>query len=243
MFQPELKPERELESAPCSVLMLITLPHGGYMQGSQLKALEVVRRVQAFLDAHVVKLTTTVPVSLRTRIDAVVQQLENGQAEQALAIAMARVETAKQAEHRRDAYVRFLRPIGRIANIVFGDSWQLRSLVMSERSTHQPRFLERAALVADVASTYPQVFVGHGMPADFVDQLQLVLDQVRSAGEARDRYEGRQVAATASLKASAKYARDIVGLLEVLLTPALKNDPALLANWTASKRISESTVA
>ena len=207
------------------------------MQNSQLKALEVARRVQAFLDAHVTNLTTTIPASLRVRIDAVVQQLANGQAEQALATAMARTETAKQAEYRRDAYLRFLRPIGRMATVVFGDSWQLRSLVMPAASTRQPRFLERAALVADVASTYPQAFVGHGMQADFVDQLQMALDQIKSAGDAHARYVGRQVAATASLKASAKYARDIVGLLDALLTPALKNDPALFANWTASKRI------
>jgi hypothetical protein len=213
------------------------------MLTSQLKALEVARRVQSFLDAQVAKLATTVPASLRVRIDAVVQQLANGQAEQALATAMAHAETAKQAEYRRDAYVRFLRPIGRIAAVVFGDSWQLRSLVMSARSTREARFLERAALVADVASRYPQVFVGHGMSADFVDQLQLALDHVRSAGDARDRYKGRQVAATESLKASAKYARDIVGLLDALLTPALKNDPSSLAEWAASKRLPDVTVA
>lgn len=190
------------------------------MQSSERKALEVARRVQEFLDAQVTNLTKTLPAQLRARIDVVVQQLADGQVEQALASAMARAETAKQAEYRRDAYIRFLRPIGRIATIVFGDSWQLRSLVMPAASTRQPRFLERAALVADVASTYPQVFVGHGMTADFVDQLQLALDQIRSAGDAHDHYMGRQVAATASLKSAAKYARDVVGLLDALLTPA-----------------------
>ena len=104
------------------------------------------------------------------------------------------------------------------------------------------RFLERATLVADVASTYPQVFVGHGMTADFIDQLQLVLDQIRSAGDAHDHHKGRQMAATASLKSAAKYACDVVGLLDALLTPALKDDPALFANWTASKRLPEATV-
>ena len=55
-------------------------------------------------------------------------------------------------------------------------------LAMPAASTRQPRFLERAALVVDVASKYPQFFVGHGMTADFIDQLQLALDQIRSAG-------------------------------------------------------------
>jgi hypothetical protein len=212
------------------------------MLSSERKALEVIRRVQEFLEAQVTNITKTLPAQLLVRIDVVARQLADGQAEQALATAMARAETAKRAEYRRDVYIRFLRPIGRIATIVFGDSWQLRSLVMRAASTRHPRFLERAALVADVASTYPQVFVGHGMSADFIDQLQLVLDQIRSAGDAHDHYMGRQVAATASLKSSAKYARDVVGLLDALLTPALKDDPALLASWAANRRTPQDIV-
>src|SRR5260370_41670517 len=93
---------------------------------------------------------------------------------------MARAETANQAEYRRDAYLRFLRPIGRMATVVFGDSGQLRSLVMAAASTRQPRFLERATLVADVASTYPQVFVGHGLSAGFTARVPVVLPRIWS---------------------------------------------------------------
>jgi hypothetical protein len=207
------------------------------MKSSESKALAVIRRVQGFLDTPVMKLTKIIPAPLRVRIDVVVRQLADGQVQQVLATAMARAETAKQAEYRREAYLRFLRPIGRIAMICFGESRQRRSLVMSAASTRQPRFLKRAALVADVASGYPKVFVGHGMTADFVDQFQSLLGQIRSAGDAHHHYIGRQVAATASLKWSARYARDVVGLLDALLTPALKNDPALFAQWAATKRI------
>lgn len=80
------------------------------------------------------------------------------------------------------------------------------------------------------------------MPADFIDQLQSALHEITCAADARDHYRTRQVAATASLKASAKSARGIVGLLDALLTAALKNDPALLADWAASKRIPEAAL-
>ena len=213
------------------------------MNTPEREAFEVVQRVQEFLDAQVAKLAETIPASLRARIDQVVRRLSEQQAEQTLATAMAAAETAKKNEYRLDVYIRFLRPIGRIAVIVFDDSRELRSLVMSAASMRQPRFLERAALVADVASTYPKVFVGHGMKADFIDQLRALLDQIRSAGDSHDHYMGRQVAATASLESAAKYARDIVRLLDALLTPALKNDPALLADWAASKRISTAETA
>lgn len=49
--------------------------------------------------------------------------------------------------------------------------------------------------------------------------------------------------ATAGLTAAAKSAREIIGIVDAVLTPALKIDPALLANWAASKRTPRAVVA
>jgi hypothetical protein len=49
-------------------------------------------------------------------------------------------------------------------------------------------------------------------------------------------------AATACLKAAEKTVRKVIGVLNAVLTPLLKTNPALLADWMASRRIPATTI-
>jgi hypothetical protein len=187
------------------------------MQHAQRKTLEAARKVQKFLDAHASALGKAVPSSLRAQLDRAVSEFAAHQLEQRAAQEMGRCETANRAAYRRDVYVRFIRPIGGIANHTLRSVSEFRALVMPAAPGRCHDFVVKATILADVAEKYEEVFRCYGMPAGFVDQLRAVLAQITTSTAASARYKGRRVAATAGLKAADKSVRGIMGVMNSVL--------------------------
>ncbi len=98
-------------------------------------------------------------------------------------------------------------------------------------------FMTRASVLADAAENHEDAFINHGMQANFVEQLRAALEQIRAASDARNRHKVQQVLATVGLDAAEKSARKLMRVMDAVLTPILRKNPALLADWVASKRI------
>lgn len=206
------------------------------MKLAQAKTLATARRIQGFFDAHPEGLGIAVPRSLRARLDAAVDRLDAYRLEQAAAQRIARSETNNQAVYRRDVYEQFIRPVGMIARHALRDAVEYRALVMPAASPRGRRFVARARILAKAAEEHADVFVDHGMSAEFIGQLQTALEEITTSLDARVYNTCRQAGATAGLAEAHRLVLSVVGILDSVLASTLRKHPALLAGWRASKR-------
>ncbi len=82
----------------------------------------------------------------------------------------------------------------------------------------------------------------NGLPADFIAQLRAGITAIEASAAARGRQRSRRAAATKGLMAADKALRETIDSLNRVLKPALATNPALLADWTASKRVRQLAV-
>jgi hypothetical protein len=208
------------------------------MQLDQLKTLETARRVQAFLDRHAALLGNAITRALRAWLDSAVDQLAAFQLEQELAQALSRYETARQKALRRGIRDRFTRPIGTIANRALRSIKAFGKLTKrSSTSGRSSDFARAATLMADAAEQKARVFVGHGMPTDFVDEFRAALAELAKSVENRARYRDRHAWATAGVRETTKSLRGALAVVDSVLKPALRGDRALLAEWRRDRRV------
>jgi hypothetical protein len=217
----------------------------GSMQSTQFPVLDTGRRVQGFLDAQAAAIGTAVPATLRAELDDGVTQCGAFQLEQGASTSAAKGETSRQQLIRDDLYARFLHPVEGVAKKKLkglATVTELASLVISSAFRHSNKLLSKATELADAAAKYEKVFVDNGLAADFIAQLRVGIAEVTASEAARVRQLSRRAAATTGLATSDKAIRATVDSMNRVLRPALKKNPALLADWMASKRIRQLAV-
>ena len=200
------------------------------------------RRVQGFLDAQAATLGAVVPQTLRAQLDDGVMQATVFQLEQGTSNSEAKGETAKQQLIRDDLFARYLHPVEGVAKKKLNGVTGFSSLIMSAAFRHSNKLVSKAIELADAAMKYEKVFVDNGLPADFIAQLQAGLAAITASEAVRARQLSRRAAATTGLQAADTAIRASVDLLNRVLKPALKENPALLADWMASKRVRQLAV-
>jgi hypothetical protein len=90
--------------------------------------------------------------------------------------------------------------------------------------------------VRTTAAIYKDVFVEHGLPADFLEQLDGATSALKSTVDARGVAQSRRVGASTGLAEDLALGRQIVTMIDASLTHALKTDSATLASWRQAKR-------
>jgi hypothetical protein len=220
----------------------ITLHTGGNMKSTHFTVLDTGRRVQGFLDAQAAVLVSAVPATLRAQLDDAVSQIAAFQLEQGASTAAARGETGRQQLLRDHLYARFLYPVEGIAKKKLRGATEFASLIVRAAFRESNKLLAKATELADAAVAYEKVFVDNGLPADFIAQLRAGIAMVTASEAARSRQRSRRAAATSGLMAADKALRETIDSLNRVLKPALAMDPALLADWMASKRVRQLAV-
>jgi hypothetical protein len=183
-----------------------------------------------------------VPATLRAQLDDAVNQIVAFQGEQGASTAAAKGETAKQKLVRGDIFARLLHPIDGVAKKKLKDVAEFPSLIVSAAFRLSNKLLSNASGVADSAAKYEKVFVDNGLPADFIAQLRTGIAEVTASEATRVRQLSRRAAATTGILAADKALRAAIDSLNRVLSPALKGNPSLLADWLASKRLRQSVV-
>ena len=101
--------------------------------------------------------------------------------------------------------------------------------------------ITEAEAFAGNSRIYQSILIGHGLPSDFVTQLNAATaaykDAVASAGTARVAQRG----ATAGLKSEIALGEQTVRQLDANLKRMLRNAPADLAAWKSARRVTQST--
>ena len=207
------------------------------MQQFHQNTLDALRRVQGFLDRQAAAVGILVSPDTRAELDGDATQLAASQVEQTQTWGVSKAETANQAVYRKDFYFRFMRPIRRIAKAKLATAPELTSLVAKSTGVTKGDFAAVAEALAASAAKYEKVFVGKGMPADFVAQLSAAITQLKASRDSQAQAAVRSEAATKSITEANKNARDMLAVLDSVIVPAVRHNAALLADWKASKKI------
>jgi hypothetical protein len=200
------------------------------------------RRVGALLDSESAVLGTVVPAPLRAQLDTAMTQLAtSGQDQESLASSI-RGEAANQVTMRKALKVDFLTPMGRIARHALRSSPDFEALVVPASVTRKGEFMNKVNAVAGAAAKHEKDFVDHGMPADFIAQLNTAVGALNASIDTRGKQKGLLTQATKGVKDSTKAVRDVLHVMDGIMKRALKKNQPLLANWVATKRIQATVV-
>ncbi len=111
------------------------------------------------------------------------------------------------------------------------------SLRMPSRNMQVEGLLKAAGALAKQAFTYESVLVEHGLPTDFVAQLQRAVTTLTASVDGRGAARAGVVSATKDIAASISLAQQYVKIMDAALSKALRSNPAKLAEWKNAKRV------
>jgi hypothetical protein len=93
------------------------------------------------------------------------------------------------------------------------------------------------------AEVYQDVLIEHGLPHDFVAQLDAATSAYKASLDARGVALANQLAATKGLTEELNFGGRIVSMVDSILTRKLKNEPIDLAAWRSAKRLPRTATA
>ena len=211
------------------------------MRTFQGNLLESLRNVKSFLDQHADKLQDVVKTGTCNALLEAIADLEGYNDQQAAGTGTARNATKQVAELRKELVTEHMALVARIAYASLPRSPELATLRMPRGTQSDTKIATRAYEMASSAEPFAQVFIDAGLPHDFIEQLKSAADRVIGARELRAMSQVNRVAATKGLVTKLSAGRKIVRILDVMVRRALKYEPALLAGWNQTKRVSKVT--
>lgn len=195
------------------------------------------QRVKEFLTQHPL---ADEPASLGAQaaeLDDVIQRLSDDAVKQETGSRYAQVHIERERALRASLYADHLQPISRIARDVFGVSGMDRAFRVPRNVRVNQPLIAAARAMAESAEKEKDVFLRHGLPQDFIEQLRAAasaLDETRTAKTESARH---RVTATASVQDQIKRGRKAVRLLDAVLVLRLRNEPELLAAWRIARKV------
>ena len=204
------------------------------IQGNSLLSLDA---VEAFFDANADRLAGVITTGARQKLrDARIDLSGHALAQSGNDFAE-KVATQQHNELRAILKRDYMRPIARIAGADVPRTPATEPLRMPRGNVSTPRLVSAAKGMADAAVPFTAIFVDHGLPADFVARTNTAADALLASVTVRKTNRGQRGGATRGLKARLSAGRKLVRVLDAFVQTALKDDPALLANWNIIKRV------
>jgi len=207
------------------------------MQTTQGNMLQSLRTVQAFLEENAAKLTEVVKTGARQRLDDAIAEL-SGHASDQTGSALASQGATRKQRVLREALLRdHMAPISRIARSDLPQTPEIEPLRMPKGRPTIEKLAASAFGMAKAAAPFSGVFITAGLPQDFITRLESAADALVISLSDRAQSRGKRSGATKGLRSKLAGGRKIVHILDAFVKSALKDDPALLANWNAVKRV------
>ena len=195
------------------------------------------QRVQEFLAQHPFSEESAALGAQLSELNDVIAQLVTESVSQESSSRFVRAHVESQRKLRARLYTEHMTPISRVAREVFGATGMDRAFLMPRRATVNQVLLAAAGFMAEAAAKWKDVFLQHGLPQDFIEQLTSATSALEEARNARTESARQRVTATASLNDLLKRGRRAVRMLDAILRPRLVKDPELLAAWQSAKRV------
>ena len=206
------------------------------MKAFHAATLNTLTRVQRFLDLNGSSLGDINASGYRKILDDVVDKLGVHAADQTTTKRTAAAEAAKERVLRNALKLNHMRPIATVASAQLRQVPDFAALKMPPKNATSRTLITYAAAMKTAAGEYADAFVGAGLPADFLDELQGAADALSNSLTSRTSNGAAQRGATVGLDAEATRGRQAVKVLDSLVEPLIQGNLALLAQWTAAKR-------
>jgi hypothetical protein len=177
--------------------------------------------------------------ALGSQVDALKQMVASMTAratEQTTQASQATLAAKDEAAQRKDVRSLHLGAIVKVAGALRGKVPGMGVFKMPAPRLASETLLHAADAVRTTAAIYKDVFVEHGLPADFLEQLDTATAALKSSVDARGVAQSRRAGASTGLAGDLALGRQIVTMIDASLTHALKSDSATLASWRQAKR-------
>lgn len=201
-----------------------------------LQGMQVLRRVRDFLVAR------EIPVAIGTigkqveELTAVIDRLSAHAVEQESRFRSAKALTEAKERLMRQLQDEFMRPISRVAPSLFRTNAEMQRALEMPRFRDHERVLASAYAMADRVAPHAASFVEKGFAADFVERLRKAADAFKEAIDGRSLDVGRRAASTAGQLEELRRGRELVRLLDAMVSPRLAKEPDLAAEWKSLSR-------
>jgi hypothetical protein len=167
-------------------------------------------------------------VVTRIEADIVMQDSQHG----------LRTRTATDANVRRDAVRKAMRPITQVARTLQGTVFGIGAIAQMPHSNwDNEKLVTVANSMAENATIYTKVLTDHGLQPDCIETLKAAAAALKSSIDARGTAKATAIGARNGARAGLREAQKLVSLIDAGLTSFLKADPASLASWQNAKRI------
>jgi len=202
------------------------------MKSTQTRGLMAFRRVTAWFADHptVIPGSGTSAAALQSQVDALKQIVASMTAratEQTTQASQATLASKDETAQRSELRQLHLKAIVKIAGGLRGKVPGMSVFKMPAPRLSSESLLHAAQATRTTAAVYKDVFVEHGLPADFLDQLDAATAALESSVDARGMAQSRRAGASTGLVGDLTLGRQIVSMIDASLTHALKSDSAL----------------
>jgi len=207
------------------------------MKTSQGHTLTSLRAVASFLEANTQRLGDVAASGTRTKLDETIVALSSHVTDQVATDIAARGATRKLAGLRTALIRDHMKPIARIARCELPSSPELAPLKCPRGRPTIARLAAAATGMANAAEPFAHVFVGAGLPADFIRRLIIAANTLNDVVNERQQLAGARVGATRGLRTQLSRGRGLVQVLDAFIQSALSDDPATCQNWNIVMRV------
>ena len=218
------------------------------MNTHQERVLQSFRRVQGWCAANPQYVTTggapNVP-AVAAQLDAlngVVLRATAHGAEQNTKSAEAMLIARDEREQRRDLLSHHMATIAQVARALRGTIPGIGVIALPKNTEMTAKLIAAATTMARQAEIYTSVFVEHGLPVDFIKQLEDATAALRGSLDARGEARATRVGATRGIESELALGRRVVDIMDASFTRIFRSQPAKLAEWRQLRRVTRKGV-
>jgi len=206
------------------------------VKANEKRQAQSLRGAEGWIDAH----PTLVPPEAAGQVEALkgvnqrlgqyaIDQEHQGRARSAGTVTVQQLRRELRQDH--------LTPISTMAKSVVKITPELEvALRVPKQYSDDEKVLASANAIAKIGDEHKDVLVQHGLPANFVDELQAAAANLKAAVDARRQAQSGRVGATKAIAEELKKGRLVVQALDIVITRALRGQPGPLAEWKNAKR-------
>jgi hypothetical protein len=207
------------------------------MKVHQKRSFQAFRRVYDWLAGHPVIAALVAP--FLTALGTVLASLDEAMVKQDTHLRSAKGATAEAKTLRREDIADHMRLIAKAARVAIPDVVKMTAALQlpKQKEIDIEGLRVSAGAMADAAEQYQDALVLAGLPADTIAQLRSVAARYKAAIDKRGQLVAQRRGATESVDEELRRARDLVDAISVIVTRALRTDPATLAEWEQLKRV------
>src|SRR5436190_8392428 len=192
---------------------------GVRMKSHQTRGLQAFRRIEAWFAEHpqVLEAAGSSAAALSNLVDALKQIVASMTAratEQASQTGQATLAAKDEATQRHELRSLHLKAIVRVAGALRGKVPGMGVFKLPDRSLSSDTLFHAAEALHTTAGVYKDVFVEHGLPADFLDQLDAAATALGASVDARGVARAKVSGASSGLVSDHALGRQIVAMID-----------------------------